>query len=104
MFPLETRTAQSFPSPFSLVGVWVWGRERGTSRGYCGDPRGAVLAERQGTSGGGTSAVAFASGGPMHDPHWPLIPYWILTLSGGKEATKSICKYFSPTTRVLLTP
>lgn len=39
----------------------------------------------------------------MDDPHWLLIPYVILTLAGGKEAAESICKYFSPTTRVLLT-
>lgn len=32
VFSLETRTAQSSPSPSSLLGVWMWGRERGTSR------------------------------------------------------------------------
>ena len=80
------------------------GQRKGHIQGYWGGPRGAVLVGKQGASGGGASAVAFASGGPMDDPHWPLIPYMILTLAGGKEAAESICKYFSPTTRVLLTP
>lgn len=39
------------------------GQRKGHIQGYCGGPRGAVLVEKQGASGGGTNAVAFASGG-----------------------------------------
>lgn len=48
--------------------------------------------------------MTLATRGPVDHPHWPLIPFGILTLAGGKEAAESFCRYFSPPTRVLLAP
>lgn len=48
--------------------------------------------------------MAFATGGPVDGPPWPLHPYRILKLAGGKEAAKPMCRYFSLPTRVLPTP
>lgn len=104
-FSPETRTAQSFPSDLSPgQGSGCAAEAGGTSRGYCGAPREDRTSGEARRGWRQRVLMTFATRGPMDHPHWPLIPFGILTLAGGKEAAVSFCRYFSPPTRVLLTP